>query len=128
MFGKYSRRYLFQMQTRQNFFKFRWKLNGPPFYYQNLPDHEFATALLSFACNWHINKCTYLIFVNLKNISQWKRFLITFAKNWKGFFRSMDTEASNFQVRLHFYGNRNWYFIAKIGIRNWYFSAIFICF
>ena len=41
----------------------------------NFPDPEFATALLSFVCSRHMNKCKYLIFVKLKNISQWKRFL-----------------------------------------------------
>ena len=31
--------------------------------------------------------------------------MTNFAKNLKGFLQSMDMEASNFQVRLHFYGN-----------------------
>ena len=101
------------MQTQQTFFsKFRWKLKRPPFYYQNCPDSEFATALLYFACSRHINKCKYLIFVKLKNISQWKIFLTNFTKNCKGrILRSIDRETSNFQVTLHFYG-KNWYFIA----------------
>ena len=100
-----------------------------PFFYQNFPNREFATALQSCTCNRYINKCKYLIFVKLKKINQLKRFLTNFAKNWKGFLRSMDTEASNIQIRLHILVTfRNWYFIAKIGIRNWYFSTIFNCF
>ena len=47
------------MQTRRTFFKFRLKLRGPPFCYQNFPGPEFVTALLSFACSRHINKEKY---------------------------------------------------------------------
>ena len=65
-------------------FKFCSKLKGPPFYYQNFLDPEIATSLLSFACSKHIYKCKYMIFVKLNNISLWKRFLTSFAKNWKG--------------------------------------------
>ena len=105
-FGKYSTRYLFQMLTRQIFFKFCWKLKRPPFYCQNFPDPEFSTALLSFACSRHINKCKYLIFVKLNNISQWKRFSTNFDKNWKRRHFMVNVHRSlNFQLRSHFYGN-----------------------
>ena len=42
---------------------------------------EFPTALLYFVCGKHINKCKYVIFVNLNNISLQKRILKNFAKN-----------------------------------------------
>ena len=50
-------------------------MKGPSFYFQTFPDHEFATGLFSSACIRQINKCKYLIFVKLENISQWNGFL-----------------------------------------------------
>ena len=92
---------------------------------------EFSTALLSFACGRHLNKCKYLIFANLTNISLWKRFLKNFAQNWKdrhfmvNGHRSLKLSRKGYIFMVTF---GNWYFIAKIGTRNWYFSTIFVCF
>ena len=44
--------------------------NERPFYYQTFPDPAFAIALFYFTRSRHINKCKYLIFVKLNNISQ----------------------------------------------------------
>ena len=52
------------------FFKFYWKLKGPPFNYQNFTDPRFAFVF----CVFNINNCKYLIFVKLKIISQWQNF------------------------------------------------------
>ena len=83
-FGKYSKRYLFLMQTRQTSFKYHWKLKETSFYYQVFPVPLLIAGLLSFVCGRYINEYKCLIFVKLKNICQLKRFLTNFAKHWKG--------------------------------------------
>ena len=115
----------FRCSNNRCFFKFHIILKGQPFYYPNFSDPEFTTALLSFACSTHINKCKYLIFVKLKNISQ------NSVTNWKGchFTVSEHSKSQTFRSDYIFVVTfRNWYFIAKIGTKSWYFSAIFICF
>ena len=120
----------FRCKHNRFFFKFSSKSKRPPFYYQNFPDPEFPTALLSFARGKHINKCKYLIFENLNTISLWTRFLIIIAKNWKDRHFMVNGHRSLKLLRKDyiFIVTFNWYFIARTAIRNWHISAILICF
>ena len=123
----------FRCKTRQAFFKFCWKWKGPP----HFTIKTFQILNFSLACcllcvvGTLINASSYLIFVNLNNISLRKRFLSNFAKNWKEHHfmvnghRSLKLSGKGYIFMVTF---RNWHFIPKIGIKNWYFSAIFICF
>ena len=77
---KYCLVYLTYFQMT-DFFEISLKIERTPLYNQNFPDPLLITALLSFACSRHINKCKYLIFGKFKNISQLKRFNAIFAEN-----------------------------------------------
>ena len=101
--GKHSKRYLFQMKTRQCFFKFRWKFTIillPPFYYQNFPDPLLTTGYLLRVVSILINASTWYLWSwkisdNEKDFRQ-----ISIKIERAANLRSTDTETSNFQVKL----------------------------
>ena len=93
------------MQTGRAFFQISLKKDSH-FAIKTFQILKFSTALLSFACDRHINKCKYLTFLKLKISANEKKIFQILLKIERGaILRSMDTQASNFQVRLHFYGS-----------------------
>ena len=106
---------------------------------ENLKDRHF-TINISLILNLPLCCCLLSVDGILKSASTWYLWRWKISSNedfWQillkteraPILRSMDTESSNFKVRLYFYHNfHKLVLYSQIVITNWYFSAIFICF